>query len=1265
MSTPDKWPPLTPKERAVDEGDTTDVYTWTPKIRPGPLTFSKTGSNNISLTDMGDGLRASIDLSSALDPEESQSIVMKATTPGGSFITEELTLTGVAGAATAPDAPTIASLTPGDESLSMAFTDGSANGSAITGHKLYLGASALTLAYVGPFADASPYVIDELVNGEEVFVGIKAVNAIGDSPMSNIESETPSASGSINTPLGLVDAVAGTFTLTNPQVGVSYALNAIDHTGSSSSVGALDSGNSYSRSISSTTAKKLRVTATLDADTAYSDDYILDQQNIVTRTNFADVADNADLSAMSGWARTTGSAGDFKVDDGVLQQTTKPGTASVYTLTTTETILEFNCRVGIPANNFSAWRILRLNRGGTHYLDATISAAQYDFAVRQTSNDATISSANGYWIDSEVDRNLEDGDLLSFKPVFNSAGTTLYYQMFIGTTPILTDNSGKGIQATLASMNGTNFVIGGHGLNASASDPALPWDIYHYIELRGHDATKFFLAEAVIDAPTMSNPPQVTFSAFYIGTRTSFVAALFNKSTGQMLTDFETFSTAGSGLTGDHVLEFDAVDGGGADVGIICFDPSDAAATFSVLSCGYLPYYPEMPTVQYLGPNIEAAGSHDFFQNRWLYGYHTWSYMNNVGGVLDSTAYPLDKSATGEWVAGTISSAAASAGAVQFVTYIHRDMPVAHGQGGSWKTVTNLNPTYWTVTVATTGFGVSGASVNGANNDITYTMTAGMKAELKVVITPQSGYLAHLPPDGFQFVSAPVSADMTKLLNPQFVTDYGAGASRGPLRTMQMDGSADLNQAETSIVAYPFMDRPWPVRYPDRLSRMAAEAGTFTWSTITVPPSNALLVEWAIETARQIKAYDDDAGIDDSLKWPGVFAWEIGNEVWNTAPPYGEKFKKIIPLAGEAGFISGVTSLVILDHINQDYVEWQGGGDYHVTHAVWPANGSIFCYRPGGEWVIITNTTGSTLPIGTALPQTYTIGYTLGSLRIDSNFSTIFTFCRDWMAWALGVIGDGMRYGTVPASRGAIPDLSSLEDETVALGYDRIKMVFATWQAHSAQSIADQLLAGGTGTENVLKIDAIGPSWYANIDLSVSNPATEDWEIAIEAATNETEYADDAWPVFKDYLDTLVYGNNGTLDAIRNQYHGVVSLLRQADIPANKIPKLWLYEGGPHISVQCAGGNTQAVKYDDFIVWLDYHPPFRQWNEDFLEAVRQIGPEVICSYTSYEFPVSITGTAAAGTQNFGILSYVGSQNAKYEARYQGETDFIANAPTIG
>ena len=67
----------------------------------------------------------------------------------------------------------------------------------------------------------------------------------------------------------------------------------------------------------------------------------------------------------------------------------------------------------------------------------------------------------------------------------------------------------------------------------------------------------------------------------------------------------------------------------------------------------------------------------------------------------------------------------------------------------------------------------------------------------------------------------------------------------------------------------------------------------------------------------------------------------------------------------------------------------------------------------------------------------------------------------------------------------------------------------------------------------------------------------------------------------------------------------------------------------------------------------------------YKRQVRQIGPEVICSYTSYEFPVSITGTAAAGTQNFGILSYVGSQNAKYEARYQGEADFIANAPTIG
>lgn len=92
--------------------------------------------------------------------------------------------------ATAPAAPTITGITPGDQQLSVAFTAGADGGSAITNYKYSTdGGSSFTA--VSPAATTSPILITGLTNGTAYNVQIKAVNAIGDGTATASTSGTP------------------------------------------------------------------------------------------------------------------------------------------------------------------------------------------------------------------------------------------------------------------------------------------------------------------------------------------------------------------------------------------------------------------------------------------------------------------------------------------------------------------------------------------------------------------------------------------------------------------------------------------------------------------------------------------------------------------------------------------------------------------------------------------------------------------------------------------------------------------------------------------------------------------------------------------------------------------------------------------------------------------------------------------------------------------------------------------------------------------
>ncbi len=92
--------------------------------------------------------------------------------------------------ATAPAAPTITGITPGDQQLSVAFTAGSTGGSAITNYK-YSTDGGSNFTDVSPAATTSPILITGLTNGTAYNLQIKAVNAIGDGTATASTSGTP------------------------------------------------------------------------------------------------------------------------------------------------------------------------------------------------------------------------------------------------------------------------------------------------------------------------------------------------------------------------------------------------------------------------------------------------------------------------------------------------------------------------------------------------------------------------------------------------------------------------------------------------------------------------------------------------------------------------------------------------------------------------------------------------------------------------------------------------------------------------------------------------------------------------------------------------------------------------------------------------------------------------------------------------------------------------------------------------------------------
>ncbi|MEI6621923.1 MAG: fibronectin type III domain-containing protein, partial [Actinomycetes bacterium] len=123
------------------------------------------------------------------------------TVPGGAASNQ---LTGVP--ATTPATPTIGAIEPGNGSLSVPFTAGADNGSAITNYEYSIdgGTSWVTRS---PAETGSPVLISGLTNGHSYDVQVRAVNARGSGAASSTVAATPA--GAAPTAPTLNSVIAG------------------------------------------------------------------------------------------------------------------------------------------------------------------------------------------------------------------------------------------------------------------------------------------------------------------------------------------------------------------------------------------------------------------------------------------------------------------------------------------------------------------------------------------------------------------------------------------------------------------------------------------------------------------------------------------------------------------------------------------------------------------------------------------------------------------------------------------------------------------------------------------------------------------------------------------------------------------------------------------------------------------------------------------------------------------------------------------------
>jgi hypothetical protein len=263
---------------AITVGTTTRYANYVSGTGTASLVFRYTVATDLAEIDT-DGIVATspIELNSGTMADAATNVSARTFTPP--------TMSNVL-VAQAPGAPTISSISTSSGALSVAFTAGAINGSAITNYQYSLNSGAWNNRQTG--TTASPIAITGLTNGTAYTVAIRAVNAAGAGTAS-----TTSVSVTVNPPLAMVTPstlttsygtpTSVTLTSTNGTGAKSYAIRRTSDSSQVSGITLVSSTGVVSVS-SSTLPGTYGMTAT-----------VTDAANATASTNFNIVVNAATL----------------------------------------------------------------------------------------------------------------------------------------------------------------------------------------------------------------------------------------------------------------------------------------------------------------------------------------------------------------------------------------------------------------------------------------------------------------------------------------------------------------------------------------------------------------------------------------------------------------------------------------------------------------------------------------------------------------------------------------------------------------------------------------------------------------------------------------------------------------------------------------------------------------------------------------------------------------------------------------------------------
>ncbi|NBR07975.1 MAG: fibronectin type III domain-containing protein, partial [Planctomycetes bacterium] len=189
ITSPIDSPPSAPTITSVTAGSGQVSVAFTAGSNSGSAITNYKYSTNGGSSYTSAGTTVSPIVISGLTNGTAYTVIMKAVNAAGDSVAS--TASSSVTPYTTPAAPTITSVSAGSGSgqVSVAFTAGSSNGSAITNYKYSTNGGS---SYTSAGTTASPIVISGLTNGTAYTVIMKAVNAAGDSAASTASaSVTP------------------------------------------------------------------------------------------------------------------------------------------------------------------------------------------------------------------------------------------------------------------------------------------------------------------------------------------------------------------------------------------------------------------------------------------------------------------------------------------------------------------------------------------------------------------------------------------------------------------------------------------------------------------------------------------------------------------------------------------------------------------------------------------------------------------------------------------------------------------------------------------------------------------------------------------------------------------------------------------------------------------------------------------------------------------------------------------------------------------